>query len=232
MLRAIEAFPYGKQKPSNPMHEKILLLELNGVIGRHFTVGYYDAVMDIFCTWSYPGFMQTDQTNYEERQVDDLGIYCIMPRAFEIHKGSRLIKGYAPLGEILDEIYQPGMVIDDIDTYLESSKYCTPHLLYMNDDRIIISEVSCFCEVGNQFEAFTPTKINGMNYTSGGPVPRDAIRYAIDLRNLGYEEASETSRMVNADKLYKAFQGQDLSYMQQADIMDCIKDTIERQIGI
>lgn len=216
---------------NNPIHEELLLLELKAPVGRHFTIGYYDAVMDVFCTWSYPGFIQTEDSNYDEMNIKKKGLRCVLPKAFELKKGARLIKGYDLLSNILDEIYEKDMLIEDIDGYLENTSYCIPHLLWLKNGRIIISETSCFCESGNQFEAFSPSKINGSIYHSGGPVPRDHIDYAVDLTNLEYEEDQTVPRMADVDKLFEAIRKNDLAYMQQVDVMICIRDTIERYLG-
>lgn len=210
------------------MHKKLLLLELKG-FGRHFAIGYYDAVKDIFCTWS--GFMHTDSYSYEEMNLDGTGLFCILPPSFVQHKGSRLLKGYIPLKDAVIKVHEEKRRIEDIDEYLDSRfcGYCVPHLLCTRDGRVIVSGTSCFCESGNQFEVFTPSEINGHIYHSGSPVPREDIHYVVDLTKLDYVQ--NPVRMADADRLFDAIRKNDLEYMQQGDVMVCIKDTIERYFG-
>lgn len=231
MLIPIENFPYGKQNKSNTMYKKLLLLELKG-FGRPFTIGYYDAVQDVFCTWSYPGFIQTKDSKYEEMQIEDTGLYCILPRQFIHQRGGRTLKGYMPLKNALIRMFERKMRIEDIENYLDGEHfcgYCVPHLLCLKNGHILVSETSCFCDDGNQFSAFSPSEINGNIYHSSGQVPREDIHYAVNLTELGY--AVRPHRMTDADMLFNEIKKNDLSYMQQSDIMACIKDVIERNFG-
>lgn len=190
MLKPISEFPYGSTKPSNPMHEKLLLLEQGVAIGRSFAIGYYDAIMDVFRICSSPGFLQTEDSDYDERPIADTlrGIRCVLPKQFMRSKGPRLLKGFQPLEEAIVEIHRRGIGRTDITGLLENTKYCIPYLLELNNGSVLVSETCRFAEKGNQFEAFCPTCINGATYHSGSPIPRDTILYATCLDCYGYEK--------------------------------------------
>lgn len=81
-MKPISEFPYGNDmKPSNPMHKKMLLLQLKSSVFTHFAFGYYDACDDLFyiCQSS---FMDTQDHTYECRPAGCEGVYCMMPPNF------------------------------------------------------------------------------------------------------------------------------------------------------
>ena len=56
---------------------------------------------------------------------------------------------------------------------------------------------------------------------------RDRIRAVVNLAD--WEKHSQ-NRLADIDELYKDIAAMDLSYMQQGDVMECIKDCMERHV--
>lgn len=190
-MQPISEFPYGDERTDkNPMHKRLLLLETKPRIVREFAIGYYDAVGDVFKVCR-SGFQHTESNHYDEMQVtspthwyDDY--YCIMPRNFLRSNGPRVLMSFMLMHNALARMRDEDMFNSDIDTVIEKSGYATLYLLVTTDRRIFISDVGSFVEpVGKQFSAYSPSEINGGIYHVRGPVPRETIRYAVNLLKFG-----------------------------------------------
>lgn len=209
-MKPIEEFPYSDRRWDNdPMHERMLLLQMKVGIGAHFAIGYYDAVHDVFRTIIGEGHLSIEQNLYDERPVS--GSYadrkrwksfsrnqerfhaecaypeywCIMPREFEIAIGTRCIKGFISMDDVLEEAEAQDLFIDDLTAILdEKDGYTVQYLLILKDNRILIAEKAGFCNVGNQFAAFSPSEVNGYIRHISGPVSREQIKYAVKLEKL------------------------------------------------
>lgn len=183
-MKPISEFPYGNDmKPSNPMHKKMLLLQLKSSVFTHFAFGYYDACDDLFyiCQSS---FMDTPEHEYKCRPTDCEGICCMMPPNFTQKVGQRRITHYMEMNEVLTSIQD--MKEENIDSILEIGSFAAPYLvclygIHTYDDKLIISEISQFTESGRQFSANTPSDINGSIYHMSGPVPRENVVWAVNL---------------------------------------------------
>lgn len=183
-MKPISEFPYGNDmKPSNPMHKKMLLLQLKSSVFTHFAFGYYDACDDLFyiCQSS---FMDTQDHTYECRPAGCEGVYCMMPPNFTQKVGPRRITHYMEMGEALTSMQD--MKEEDIEGMLKTGNFATPYLvclygIHTCDHKLIISEISQFTESGRQFSANTPSDINGSIYHMSGPVPRENVVWAVDL---------------------------------------------------
>lgn len=69
-MRPIEEFPYSDRRWDNdPMHERMLLLQMKPGIGPHFAIGYYDVIHDVFRTVIGKGHLNTEENPYDERQL-------------------------------------------------------------------------------------------------------------------------------------------------------------------
>lgn len=224
-----EALYANVRDESHPMHKKMLLLEMQSVFKRQFAVGYYDAVMDVFCVCMSPFLNILGNKPYKELFISKIGAYIAMPYEFIRYVGPKCITGFMPIEDAIFEIESRNLNVMDIDPMVEESLYHTPYLVYTNDNRIVITEVSCFCDHGKQFCINSPQNINGNIYHMSSMLPRNMVRYAVDLTKLEYQPEKTKSRMVDADVLLEELKKNDLSFMQQADIIECIKDTIERQ---
>lgn len=186
----ISEFPYGdKRTEKNPVHERLLLLEVPAGVGRQFAIGYYDAVWDVFCI-CYSGFQQTEYGRYEERRITDSTFKhcqitrykCIMPKEFTHSRGPRCIKGFMFLDEALILMRERNMFNEQIDEILKTPAFNIPYLLVMRYDCIIISDMGSFVgQEGAQFSACSPSNINGNIYHMKGVVPRNMIQYAVNL---------------------------------------------------
>lgn len=264
----IEEFPYSDRHwDNNPMHERMLLLQIKSGIGAHFAIGYYDVIHDVFRTIIGEGHLNTEQNPYDERQVSGSyadhkrwksygydgndhhinsrvrkkfytecaypGYWCIIPRVFETVIGKRCIKGFMSMDDVLEEAKNRDLLIDDLESVLdEKGGYTVQYLLILKDNQILIAEKSCFCVVGNQFAAFSPSEVNGNIHHISSAVPREQIACVIKLEKLGVnnESINNENRLVNVDELYKDIAAMDLSYMQQGDVLECIKDCMERHL--
>lgn len=180
----IAEFPYGNKLSSkHPMHEKLLLLDVKSYFDNSFAIGYYDAIHDVFTLCMSP-YVHAENYYYNERKVDDKyynNYYCIMPAQFMCCVGPRFIKTFAMLNDVLDDMGDRNMFDDDIDKILETPHYAIPYLLCTKDNRIMVSNMSLFCEYGTQFSAFSPVNIKGDIRHINGAVDRDILRYAVNL---------------------------------------------------
>lgn len=69
-MKPIEEFPYSDRRWDNdPMHERMLLLQMKAGIGAHFAIGYYDAIHDVFHTIIGEGHLNMERNPYDERPV-------------------------------------------------------------------------------------------------------------------------------------------------------------------
>lgn len=188
----IEDFRYGVNNPNtNPVHERILLLRTRSRIDDKFAVGYYNCVHDVFEICGSP-FKQTRNHTYYTRRINNhtyKDYCCIMPPEFMRSIGPRCLTHFMAMDEALDFLAthkEHGLLQEDIDTLLDSqNKFLQPYLVITHDKEIIITEISGFADgKGTQFCANSPETINGATYHMSGILPRDTIRYAVNLKEL------------------------------------------------
>ena len=207
-MKPIAEFPYEKRmRQTNDMHERMLLLQMKSNIGKSFALGYYDAVNDVFniCT---SGYQNTENHKYDERHVSGNysdheywhkskyfehdwnncmypNYYCIMPEQFTNKVGTRRILGFMTMDDVLTEMKEKDMFIERINEILDGNpKYSIPYLLCTKDRRFTISDIGCFCKVGNQFSGCRPCNIKRSIYHLSCSIPRDTIQYVAKLEEL------------------------------------------------
>lgn len=183
-MKPINEFPYGNDmRQSNPIHKKMMLFQMKSPALTKFAFGYYDAVDDVFQVCMSP-FMNTESHRYDDQiagKYNERDSYCIMPNQFIRSLGSRRILAFMEVEDALEDMHEAGLVVTDISTTLDKSGYMGQYLLCFDDDRLVVSDIGCFVDIGKQFSACTPTDINGNIYHAKGAVPRERIRFAVDL---------------------------------------------------
>ena len=188
----IEDFRYGVDIPNaNPIHERLLLLKTRSKIGDKFAVGYYDCAHDVFEICSTP-FKQTRDHVYHTRPVNNhtyKDYHCIMPPEFMRCIGPRCLSHFMTMEDVLEFLAthkEHKLLQNDIDTLLDSqTKFFQPYLVITHNKEIIITETGGFADgKGTQFCASSPETINGATYHMSGSLPRNTIRYAVDLKEL------------------------------------------------
>lgn len=176
-LMPMTEFPY-KDKAS-----QMLLLELQSNYMCKFALGYYNMIHDVFDIWALP-YMHTREYKYNERLLDEKHYsdhYCIIPSEFAQIVGTRYIRSFMMLNDALDDMKDRKMFDDNIDQVIDKHHGWDPYLLCTKDKRILISDVGCFCDIGNEFEAYSPVKINDSIYHIKRSLNRNTIQYAVDL---------------------------------------------------
>lgn len=180
----IEKFPYGDQPTEkNPMHAKLLLLKLRANVGDKFTIGYYDAISDVFRV-CYSPFIQTIKYEWERKRVNDglyCGYYCIMPESYTHIKGSRKFTHYMPLDHALTFMDRNHMLEPNPADILAKPKYGMPYLVCTKDLTICITETRSTLDNNTEFSLCEPVDVNGQRMYMNGVMPRDVILYAVDL---------------------------------------------------
>ena len=183
-MKPIGEFPYmDVMSKSNPMHGRLLLLEMNGQMFTYFNFGYYDAINDVF--WVCSGdFMNTSEHTNESRPLDGayIGMSCMMPQRFTRAVGPKRIRSFMEMNEMLDTVPTfEWMAEADLMDMLKKSGYTQKYLICTKDDCLMIADVGNFVNVGKAFAASSPCKINGQVYHANGPVPLDSIKWAVNL---------------------------------------------------
>ena len=170
-MKPIGEFPYmDVMSQSNPMHERLLLLEMNGQMVTYFNFGYYDTINDVFQVCS-GDFMNTYA-----------GMSCMMPQRFTKAVGSKRIRSFMEMNEMLDTVSTfEWMDEADLMDMLKKSGYTQKYLVCTKDDCLMLADVGNFVNVGKAFAASSPCKINGQIYHANGPVPLDSIKWAVNL---------------------------------------------------
>lgn len=190
-MKPIAGFPYGNGIGiSNPMHEKLLLLQTKLKSGPALALGYYDAGYDVF-TACLSSFANTSKCEYHIRRPVGEGrfkdLYCIVPHNFAQDLGPRCIEGYILLDEALADMFDNNWVNADIGRIFADPKYNVPYLVCLNDPLIyekgclIISEIEKVHWEKDQFCACIPYVVNNRTYHTKHPVSRDTVRWAVNL---------------------------------------------------
>ncbi len=183
-MKPISEFPYADViLRSNPMHERLLLLEMNTPVFVYFNFGYYDAINDVFQVCS-GDFMNIPGHTYESRNLDGTyaGMSCMMPRMFTKAVGTKCIRSFMEMSEVLDTMpVFEWMDEAELMSMLKKSGYTQEYLTCTKDDCLMITDVGNYVDIGKAFAASSPGKINGQVHHAKGPVPLDSIKWAVNL---------------------------------------------------
>lgn len=225
-------FPFRDRAGKSPLHEKVLLLEMNGTLFQKFAIGYYDAIRDVFHVWE-SGHLPSDGYLCGEWPVGEPyeGIWCPMPKKSSQEVGERRIKSWMEMPAALDDMKKLDVMEEDMDKVLEKSGCCQQYLVCTDDWKLTICEVSSFTGHGKGFGAFMPATVNELLYHMNSLVPKSRIRYAVNLAEWHAKSRNAMFRKkVDAERLLIRMKGNDLSYMQQEDIMRRLESIVLEQI--
>lgn len=213
------------------LHGKFLLLRAASE-KMAYMFGYYDAVDDIFYVIRRPYMApeNTDDQDYRKISVitgERETIYCLCPKMFEKPMGMRAFDSFMRLGDALDSMEKMNAFRTDIENILKEPEHLCPYLVITNDNKICISSIGSFNISGNQFVMCIPNTEKTEDMQCDRVLSRDRIRAVVNLAD--WEKHSQ-NRLADIDELYKDIAAMDLSYMQQGDVMECIKDCMERHV--
>ena len=144
-------FPFRDRAGKSPLHEKVLLLEMNGTLFQKFAIGYYDAIRDVFHVWE-SGHLPSDGYLCGEWPVGEPyeGIWCPMPKKSSQEVGERRIKSWMEMPAALDDMKKLDVMEEDMDKVLEKSGCCQQYLVCTDDWKLTICEVSSFTGDGER----------------------------------------------------------------------------------
>lgn len=222
------------------MHGRILLLRAS-LQKTVYMLGHYDAVDDIFYVTRLP-YMVPENTDDEkcskmsvsadERTISVYtdewkDICCLCPKALEKPMGMLAFDSFMQLRDVLCSAKKMNAFRTDIENILREFEHTGPYLVITNDKKICISTIESFNISGEQFTMCVPNESKTEAVQAHRILPKERIQAVVDISKW---EKSSQNRLADVDELYKDIAVMDLSYMQQDDVMICIKDCMERHL--